>query len=224
MFKDTYNEETKNKFLELYCESENPDYAMIMEKLDLSESDINKLRLILKLRYKQNYTNLPGEEWKSLGLIDFPFYFVSNKGRIRRLNRLRVPVLNKGGYLKTNLYHRGRVKTYSIHRLVLIGFTGIVGHDLQVNHKDLNKTNNNLENLEWCTSKENISHFLDTKDNRSKLSDRMSGSSNISSVLEEKDVIEIRNSDKTNKELADTYNVQPEAIRRIRVYQTWKHV
>lgn len=224
MFIDNYTEETKQRYLELYFETEVPDYNKIVSELGLSSSDIAKLELILKLRYHKNYEDLPNEEWRNLEMIDFPEYYVSNFGRVRRLNRLKIPVKNKGGYLKINLYRRMKVKTVTIHRLVLIAFTNELGEGLHVNHKNFIKTDNRLENLEWCTSKENVNHFLDAKDNRTKASVRIAGTNNISAKLDDEKVKFIRTSSLSNSELANKFNVKREAIRRIRVNQTWKHV
>ena len=49
-----------------------------------------------------------------------------------------------------------------IHRLVMIAFNPVPGYEnLQVNHKDGNKLNNHISNLEWCTCKENVQHAIE---------------------------------------------------------------
>ena len=53
----------------------------------------------------------------------------------------------------------GKKQTFRVHRLVLMAFNPIEGlENLEVNHKDGNKKNNDLSNLEWCTSSENKQH------------------------------------------------------------------
>ena len=59
------------------------------------------------------------------------------------------------GYLQVNLCKDGKVKTYKIHRLVAEAYIPNPDNLPQVNHKDENKTNNCLQNLEWCDAKYN---------------------------------------------------------------------
>lgn len=96
-------------------------------------------------------------------------YEVSNWGRVKSLPRkgtyarILKPVPNKYGYFQVNLYKNGKLKKIFIHRLVAEAFLEIpeglkqyIGTVyLQVNHKDENKHNNNVENLEWCSAKYN---------------------------------------------------------------------
>lgn len=229
MFTDNYSFALKQRFLFLFEKGYSLDY--IREdinnslNIDLSDPDISKLTLILKLRQNKNYEDLPGEEWRSLDIISYPLYFVSNKGRVRRMNRLKSIKKNQSGYLEINLYRLGKFVTRTIHRLVLIGFTRVLMSDKQINHKDMNKENNNLENLEWCTAKENIEHLrrnnLVHADNSRKA---MTGENNMGSKLKPEDVIYIRNSNLSNKELGLSLGVKPEQIRRIRKRKAWKHL
>ena len=88
-----------------------------------------------------------------------------------------------------------------------------------------NKENNCLENLEWCTAKENIAHLR--KNNlefTSKSVEKMSGENNLYSKLKSEDIITIRNSNQSNKELSIVFDVKPEQIRRIRKRKAWKHL
>ena len=90
-------------------------------------------------------------------------YEVSNTGKIRRIYKSRPPhvisqVLTKKGYKKVHLSYKGMTKTELVHRLVAIAFISGYDINLQVNHKDENKTNNNVENLEWCTPSQNCNH------------------------------------------------------------------
>lgn len=92
-------------------------------------------------------------------------YQASNFGRIKSLNYLRtgkeqiLKLLNdKDGYLLVNLSKNGKVKTYKVHRLVWCSFNGKIPEGKQINHKDEDKTNNTLDNLELVTCKENINY------------------------------------------------------------------
>lgn len=64
------------------------------------------------------------------------------------------------GYLRTCLCKNSVSKFYLIHRLVAQTFIPNPNNLLEVNHKDGNKVNNNVENLEWCTRKENVNHSI----------------------------------------------------------------
>lgn len=229
MFIDNYSPELKQHFLFLFEKGYTLDYIRKdienVFKIHLDDSDISKITLMLKLRQNKNYEDLPGEEWRSLDIIGFPLYFVSNKGRVRRLNRLKSLKKNRGGYLELNLYRLNRFVTRTVHRLVIIGFTRVIMSDRQINHKDMNKENNCLENLEWCTAKENIAHLrknnLEFASNSVK---KMSGENNLYSKLKSEDIFTIRNSNQSNKELSTVFNVKPEQIRRIRKRKAWKHL
>ena len=65
---------------------------------------------------------------------------------------------NYKGYLIIQLYKQGKRKTKAIHRLVANAFIDDPLNKPQVNHKDGNKQNNNISNLEWCTQSENNFH------------------------------------------------------------------
>lgn len=94
-------------------------------------------------------------------------YQVSNMGRVKSLNYkytgkakiLRPVKNNRCGYLFVNLCKNGNRKNYTVHRLILMTFSPVDNMDeLDINHIDEDKTNNNLLNLEWGTHKENINH------------------------------------------------------------------
>ena len=96
-------------------------------------------------------------------------YEVSNLGRVRRLEsfvtntngvRRKVPgkILKPGtarGYLIVNLSKNGISRPFLIHRIVSTAFLPNPDNLPQVNHRDENKQNNSVENLEWCSAKDN---------------------------------------------------------------------
>lgn len=90
-------------------------------------------------------------------------YEVSSLGRIRgQKGNILKGTQTKDGYKKVGLYTNGKGKFKYIHRMVLETFLPNEKSDkLEVNHKDGNKENNSLENLEWVTSKENNLHARD---------------------------------------------------------------
>lgn len=87
-------------------------------------------------------------------------YEVSDTGLVRNKvsGKILKPGRNSRGYLLVNLYKDGICKSKSIHRLVAETFIPNPNHYPQVNHIDENKTNNNVDNLEWCTRQYNIDY------------------------------------------------------------------
>ena len=66
--------------------------------------------------------------------------------------------IRNNGYKRVTLFKNGKSKNISIHRLVAIAFIPNPNDLPQVNHKDENKLNNNVDNLEWCSSKYNANY------------------------------------------------------------------
>ena len=87
-------------------------------------------------------------------------YQISNKGRVKRLykasERILKPGWMTGGYLFVVLCKNGNQSNQRIHRLVAKAFLPNPENKPQVNHRDENKKNNRVENLEWATAKENL--------------------------------------------------------------------
>lgn len=97
------------------------------------------------------------EEWKIIQ--DYDNYEVSNLGNVRNSNTGRILKLTcKGGYLTTGLSKNSNGKTLPVHRLVALAFIDNPENKPQVNHKDKNRSNNNVSNLEWSTASENNIH------------------------------------------------------------------
>lgn len=99
------------------------------------------------------------EVWKDIKDYE-GHYQVSDKGRVKsikfRKEIIMKPERNKSGYLAIGLRKNGEHKLFKVHRLVAIAFIPNPDNLPQVNHKDENKENNSVENLEWCDSKYNI--------------------------------------------------------------------
>lgn len=95
------------------------------------------------------------EEWRKID--GFPNYEVSSNGRVRNIvkgNELRQ-YPNHKGYL---IVYLGRRKTISVHRLVTSAFIPNPEGKPQVNHINGIQSDNRVENLEWCTCKENMNN------------------------------------------------------------------
>ena len=72
-----------------------------------------------------------------------------------------TPQIGKDGYLRINLVDdAGRKKSFLVHRVVASKFVDNPNDLPEVNHKDGDKTNNNVCNLEWCTRSENMRHRI----------------------------------------------------------------
>lgn len=99
------------------------------------------------------------EEWKDIKGYE-GIYLVSDKGNIKRkgINKNRKFNISRCGYAMVTLYKNGIVKNILVHRIVAQAFLPNFNNLPQVNHIDGNKLNNNIENLEWCTAKDNILH------------------------------------------------------------------
>ena len=108
------------------------------------------------------------EKWKDIKGYE-GLYQVSNLGNIKSLNRTtnipnakriekeKILKLNtRNGYYVINLRKNGKRISKQIHRLVAEAFIPNNDNKPFVNHKDFNRLNNNIENLEWCTQKENV--------------------------------------------------------------------
>jgi len=100
-------------------------------------------------------------------------YQVSNKGRVRSVDRavlnknyqvnyvkgkMLANIFDKDGYKQVSLYKKGTQKEFKIHRLVALTFIEKIDGKDCVNHKNCIKTDNNANNLEWCTTQENTEH------------------------------------------------------------------
>lgn len=103
------------------------------------------------------------EIWKDIE--GFPNYEVSNLGRVRNKNTKQIiaPIKGSSGYLSVRI--RKQTGDYekpalNIHRLVAKTFIPNPENKPQVNHIDGNKLNNKMDNLEWCTRKENSKHAM----------------------------------------------------------------
>lgn len=101
--------------------------------------------------------------WKRID--DFPNYEVSDTGKVRnsKTNRILKQRLNTYGYDRVCLYNSDGVSDRLVHRLVAEYFCDGAASELDVNHKDGCKTNNNAENLEWCTRSHNVKHAYDNR-------------------------------------------------------------
>lgn len=159
------------------------------------------------------------EIWKKIKFK--PRYEVSNLGRVKNIltNRILKPCLSQG-YLFVNLYPNK--KRYRIHFLVLSTFKPIK-NKLIINHKDGIKTNNILNNLEWCTHSYNMQHAYDNNLIKSKKYEN-----NGRAILNKSDAKEIRKLYKTNlfsqETISQIFNCSQTLISKITEYKLWNGI
>lgn len=116
------------------------------------------------------------EQWKDIKGYE-GLYLISDRGRVLSLYKYRsngkkgyyvnTREMNKSltttGYEKVELSKNGKQKSFKIHRLVAKHFVANPFNRQVVNHIDGNYLNNNSDNLEWCTTAENVLHALDAE-------------------------------------------------------------
>ena len=151
-----------------------------------------------------------------------PEYSVSSAGEVMNNSTGHIKKLrkDKDGYLRVTLYPSG--KTISAHRLVMTNHTPKSEWKKQVNHKDFDKTNNNIDNLEWNTPKENIQH----KHLHGRNPD-IRGSKHPMAKLDDEDVYFIKfklSLYLSNAATARFYGVSGSTVDRIRNGQAWSHI
>ena len=102
------------------------------------------------------------ESWKDIPGYE-GYYQVSSQGNVRnsRNQRILKPRPNFGGYMQFTLSVNNRCHYELAHRLVAQAFIPNLENKTQINHKNGNKIDNRIENLEWCTPSENQHHRYD---------------------------------------------------------------
>lgn len=163
------------------------------------------------------------EIWKDIPNYE-GMYQVSNLGRVKSLNykrtgkeRVLKEKLNKKGYFNVNLYKDGKQKNHKIHRLVMLAFIG--DSDLHVNHKNGIKTDNQLENLEYCTHYENMKHAYDME---LLVKGEQNGQAKITRADAER--IKYGHQDMTQRAIAEIYGIHHSHVHRIRSGKKWAHI
>ncbi|KKL95762.1 hypothetical protein LCGC14_1851380 [marine sediment metagenome] len=172
------------------------------------------------------------EIWKDIPGYE-SCYQASNLGRIKSLTRYvrhskGGKMFHRGRILKPGISYRGypvvnlsNSRTKYIHRLIASTFILNPGKKPSINHKNGIKTDNRIENLEWCTNKENTIHAI-------KNGYYLKGENIPNSKLTEKQVIEIRNKyipyKYSAQKLANEYKMSAATISEIISNKIWKHI
>jgi hypothetical protein len=165
------------------------------------------------------------EQWKDIEGYEGK-YAVSNYGNVKNLANGRVKKLSTTSNGYKNIMLNSDRNQFTIHRLVAKAFLPTIEGKNHVNHKDGIKTNNHVDNLEWCTPKENVAHFL-----KHGLRNTPKGETHPHAKLTEEKITAIkqafikRNTRKqpAYNELAAQYNVHPKTISTIILGKVWQH-
>lgn len=155
-------------------------------------------------------------------------YQISNLGSVKSLKRKNVLKdkilkhrINKYGYACVTFRSPTKNAYYTIHRLVAITFILNLESKLEVNHIDGNKLNNHINNLEWCTNRENIEHAV-----KIGLSNFV-GENNPRATISESEVIRIKefiNFGLKTCSIRRLTGISESKIQMIRDGKAWRHV
>lgn len=151
-------------------------------------------------------------------------YLISNTGIVysKKKNRIMKDRVSRYGYRTIRLYRDGSVKEYRVHRLVAITYLPNGSKLPFINHKDCNKLNNSVKNLEWCTPRENTVHFW-----KSGKRTPLRGEKSVQAKLKNEDAVFIRELYKTglisHRCLAKQYQVSSALICFILNNKTYQY-
>lgn len=174
------------------------------------------------------------EEWKAIPRFE-GLYDVSSLGRVRRspiapnANASRQGRIIGGckpdsrtGYMRVSLRKGGMLYRFQVHRLVAGAFMDPAKPCMHVNHKDGDKTNNRLENLEWATPQENVRHAWATG-----LCHALKGADHPAATLSEESVKTILSAvvrGVPHNIIAKVMNVSATTVGQISSGSSWGHI
>lgn len=136
---------------------------------------------------------------------------IGNNGGVRFFDeKIQKQRLNRDGYYRLTLKGNGKRIDVTTHKLVAIAFIPNEENKPFVNHKNGIKTDNRVENLEWCSASENVTHAVKNRLIKTKLTDEQAK--------------EIFNSQLSHRKLAKLYNITSGIVWRIKNKKAYKHL
>lgn len=124
------------------------------------------------------------------------------------------------GYLIACLKVNGKYKNFMAHRIVAKCFIPNPKNKPEVNHKDFDKENNDISNLEWVTRKENIHHYYKYSDNETQRGDKHPRAKIRTNDISE--ILILHKQGKSYRDIAEKYNVSHNCIGKIIRGETWR--
>lgn len=186
------------------------------------------------IEYIDKLGNKKTEQWFPISFIDEP-YEISDLLRIKKLPRItrnkqssfmtkeRIisPWIAKTNYYSIKIKTNGKNKSFLLHRIIALCFIPNKENKPYINHINGIKTDNRIENLEWCTASENVKHAL-----KNGLLISFKGENHSCSKLTEKQVLEIRKlkGTMTQNKIGELFGVKYQIIGSILRNENWKHI
>lgn len=156
---------------------------------------------------------------RAMQIKDFPDYYICDNGEVYsrtlnhnkfgRIKKLKKRI-NKSGYNSVCLYKRLKKYYILVHRLVAKSFIPNPDNKSEVNHKNGIKTDNRVENLEWCTRSENVKHKYSVLHYKGNMFGRIGVLSPFS-----KSILQIKDG-----KIVNEFNCMHEAERATGIYHT----
>jgi len=132
-------------------------------------------------------------------------------------------ILNSKGYVRVTVTHNKLQRTIRVHRFVALLYIPNPNDYPHINHKDGNKQNNSVDNLEWCTAKMNSDHAR-----KNGYYNNTIGENNKNAILKDSDVVDIRkrlsSGESFKKVYKDYTQISWWSFREICRSRAWKHI